>query len=32
MNNETRGMVLGLIGVSIFALTLPMTRMAVADL
>lgn len=32
MNNETKGMVLGLIGVSIFALTLPMTRMAVTDL
>lgn len=32
MTNETRGMLLGLAGVLIFSLTLPMTRIAVADL
>lgn len=32
MNQETRGMWLGAIGVAIFSLTLPFTRMAVAEL
>lgn len=32
MNQETRGMWLGVIGVAIFSLTLPFTRMAVAEL
>ena len=31
-NNETLGLLLGLIGVAIFAATLPMTRLAVGDL
>lgn len=31
LSDETRGMLLGLIGVAIFSLTLPFTRMAVAD-
>ena len=30
--DETRGMLLGLVGVAMFSLTLPFTRMAVADL
>jgi len=32
MADETRGMLFGLVGVAIFALTLPFTRMAVAEL
>ena len=32
MSEETRGMLLGLVGVAMFSLTLPFTRMAVADL
>jgi drug/metabolite transporter (DMT)-like permease len=32
MTPETRGMLLGAIGVAVFSLTLPFTRMAVADL
>lgn len=32
MNNETKGMVLGAVGVAMFSLTLPFTRMAVAEL
>jgi drug/metabolite transporter (DMT)-like permease len=32
MTNETRGMLLGLAGVLMFSLTLPMTRIAVAEL
>ena len=32
LSDETRGMFLGLAGVAMFSLTLPMTRMAVADL
>lgn len=28
MSNETRGLWLGLVGVTVFALTLPMTRLA----
>lgn len=32
INDDTRGMLLGLAGVAIFSLTLPFTRMAVADL
>lgn len=32
VSNETRGMYLGAIGVAIFSLTLPFTRMAVAEL
>ena len=32
MSDETRGMLLGLAGVAIFSLTLPFTRMAVAEL
>jgi drug/metabolite transporter (DMT)-like permease len=32
MSDETRGMLLGLVGVAMFSLTLPFTRMAVADL
>jgi drug/metabolite transporter (DMT)-like permease len=31
-SNETRGMLLGLVGVAMFAMTLPMTRLAVAAL
>ena len=31
-SKDTRGMLLGLIGVAIFSLTLPFTRMAVAEL
>ena len=31
-SRETRGMLLGLIGVMIFSLTLPMTRIVVAEL
>lgn len=31
-NNETQGMLLGLVGVVIFSMTLPFTRMAVAEL
>lgn len=31
-NNESRGMMLGLVGVVIFSMTLPFTRMAVAEL
>ncbi len=32
VTEETRGMLLGLVGVAMFSLTLPFTRMAVADL
>jgi drug/metabolite transporter (DMT)-like permease len=32
MTQETRGMLLGVVGVAIFSLTLPFTRMAVAEL
>jgi drug/metabolite transporter (DMT)-like permease len=32
MSDETRGMLLGLVGVAMFSLTLPFTRMAVAEL
>src|SRR5437879_6467376 len=32
MTNETKGMWLGLVGVAVFCLTLPFTRMAVAEL
>ncbi|MDO8653350.1 MAG: DMT family transporter [Undibacterium sp.] len=32
MNNESKGMVLGAVGVAMFSLTLPFTRMAVAEL
>lgn len=32
ISDETRGMLLGLAGVAVFSLTLPFTRMAVADL
>ena len=32
LSDETRGMLLGLLGVAMFSLTLPFTRMAVADL
>lgn len=32
MSTETRGMLLGLVGVAMFSLTLPFTRMAVAEL
>ncbi|CAN5841119.1 DMT family transporter [soil metagenome] len=32
MNNETKGMYFGLVGVALFSLTLPFTRMAVAEL
>ncbi|MFN7642614.1 MAG: DMT family transporter [Burkholderiales bacterium] len=32
MRPETRGLLLGLIGVAVFSLTLPMTRLAVVDL
>ncbi len=31
-SRETRGMLLGLIGVMIFSLTLPMTRIVVSEL
>lgn len=32
MKNETKGMYFGLVGVALFSLTLPFTRMAVAEL
>ena len=32
LSGETRGMLLGLVGVAMFSMTLPFTRMAVAEL